>query len=126
MEAATPPALQRRRRPRGNMPAPPEPSGSRGKSPAFERRRIHAASRHGRLEPRSRPWIWAVYVFLFTASVPWYLPPGSPARLWFGLPHWVVISLLAYLAVAVFTAYVVTRYWSVPPDEDADDTEGAP
>ena len=109
------------------MAAPPQPSGSRGKSPAaFERRRSHAASRHGLLEPRSRPWIWAVYVFLFTASVPWYLPPGSPARLWFGLPHWVVISLLAYLAVAVFTAYVVTRYWSVPPDEDADDTEGAP
>ena len=110
------------------MPAPLQPSASRGKSPAaFERRRIHAASRHRLLEPRSRPWIWAVYVLLFAASVPWYLPPGSPARLWLGLPHWVIISLLAYLAVAVFTAYVVTRYWSVPPaDEDADDTEGAP
>lgn len=77
------------------------------------------------VEPRSRPWIWLVYILLFGASVPWYLPAGPPI-LWFGLPHWVVISLLAYLAVAVFTAYVVTRYWSVPPDEDADDTEGAP
>ena len=65
-------------------------------------------------EPRSRPWIWAVYVVLFAASVPWYLPAGSPARLWLGLPHWVVISLAAYLAVAVFTAWVVARYWPVP------------
>lgn len=79
------------------------------------------------VEPRSHPWIWAVYVFLFAASVPWYLPPGSPALLWFGLPHWVVISLSAYLAVAVFTAYVVARYWLVPPaGEDPYDGEGAP
>ena len=63
------------------------------------------------LEPRSRPWIWIVYVLLFGASVPWYLPPGSPPRIWLGLPHWVVIALAAYLAVAVFTAWVVARYW---------------
>ncbi len=100
------------------MPAPPEPQAARD-SP-------DSGSRQGRLEPRSRPWIWVVYVFLFAVSVPWYLPPGSPARLWLGLPHWVVISLLAYLAVAVFTAYVVARYWSVPPADGADDTEEAP
>ena len=101
------------------MPAPSEPGAVRGDSP-------DTGSRRRPLEPRSRPWIWAVYVFLFAASVPWYLTPGSPARLWLGLPHWVVISLLAYLAVAVFTAFVVARYWSVPPaGEDADDTEGA-
>jgi len=74
------------------------------------------------LEPRSRPWIWAVYLFLFAASVPWYLPAGSPARIWFGLPHWVVLSLSACLAVALFTAYVVARCWSAPPSgEDPDD-----
>jgi hypothetical protein len=79
------------------------------------------------VEPRSRPWIWAVYILLFAASVPWYLPAGGPLRLWFGLPHWVVISLAACLAVAVFTAYVVTRYWSVAPDdEDPNDGDGTP
>lgn len=66
-------------------------------------------------------------MFLFAASVPWYLPPGSPARLWLGLPHWVVISLVAYLAVAVFTAFVVARYWSATPTGDEpDDGEDAP
>ena len=68
-------------------------------------------------EPRSRPWIWIVYVLLFGASVPWYLPAG-PARLWFGLPHWVVISLGASLGVAVFTAFVIARYWSAPDAGD--------
>ena len=86
------------------------------------------------LEPRSRPWIWAVYVLLFAASVPWYLPAGGPVRLWLGLPHWVVISLTAYLAVAMFTAWVVARYWPAPAGDgaardaapnDADDAGGA-
>ncbi len=79
------------------------------------------------VEPRSHPWIWVVYVFLFAASVPWYLPAGSPPRLWFGLPHWVVISLSACLGVAAFTAWVVARYWPLPPaDEDPNDGEYEP
>jgi hypothetical protein len=36
-------------------------------------------------------------------------------RIWFGLPHWVVISLLATVGVALFTALVVHRWW---PDEN--------
>lgn len=87
------------------MPAPPEP-----------------------VEPTpTRPWIWAVYLLLFAVSVPWYLPAGSPARLWFGLPHWVVLSLAACLGVAVFTVWVLSRHWSSPPGgEDPNEREGAP
>ena len=59
-------------------------------------------------------WIWPVYVVLFGASVPWYLPADAPLRIWFGLPHWVVLSLTATAGVAVFTAFVVHRLW---PDE---------
>ena len=79
------------------------------------------------VEPRSHLWIWVVYVLLFGASVPWYLPAGGPVRLWLGLPHWVVISLSACLAVAVFTAYVVARHWSTAPvDGDPEHGENAP
>lgn len=83
----------------------------------------------GLVEPRSRPWIWLVYLLLFGASVPWYLPAGPPI-LWFGLPHWVVVSLCASLGVAVFTAYVIARYWSAPeadgePDGRADPPDDA-
>ncbi len=76
-------------------------------------------------EPRIRTWVWAVYVLLFALSVPWYLPAGGPLRLWFGLPHWVVLSLSACLAVALFTVYVVARHWPAPPAaRDLDDPEG--
>ena len=79
------------------------------------------------VEPRTHPWVWAVYVLLFALSVPWYVPAGGPLRLWFGLPHWVVLSLAACLAVAVFTVYVVARHWSAPDDTRApDDPEGPP
>ncbi len=62
-------------------------------------------------------WIWGVYLLLFGASVPWYLPAAAPMRIWFGLPHWVVISLLATVGVAVFTALVVHLWW---PDENGE------
>jgi hypothetical protein len=60
-------------------------------------------------------WIWVVYIVLFGLSVPWYLPDG-PVRIWFGLPYWVVLSLCAVGAVALFTVWVVGRYWG---DEEA-------
>ena len=56
-------------------------------------------------------WIWPVYLVLFGASVPWYLPGDGPLRIWLGLPHWVVLSLAATAGVAVFTAFVVHRLW---------------
>lgn len=63
-------------------------------------------------------WIWPVYLALFAASVPWYVPDG-PLRIWIGLPHWVVLSIAAIAGVALFTVFVVRRYW---PDESAEAT----
>ena len=59
-----------------------------------------------------RWWIGLVYVLLFGASIPWYLPKGRRPQIWLGLPHWVVISLLATLGIAFFTAFIIRRYWS--------------
>ncbi len=56
-------------------------------------------------------WIWAVYVALFALSIPWYIPEIHPLPIWLGVPYWVVICLVASLAIACFTAYVVHRYW---------------
>ena len=63
----------------------------------------------------SRPWIWLVYLALFALSIPWYLPEADQPALWLGLPYWVVLSLLACLGIAVFTAWVIWRFW--PEDE---------
>ena len=59
-------------------------------------------------------WVWAVYLALFALSVPWYLPADETPALWLGMPYWVVLSLTAVAGVAVFTLFVIRRYW---PDE---------
>jgi hypothetical protein len=64
-------------------------------------------------------WIWVVYLVLFAASVPWYVPADAPLRIWFGLPHWVVMSLAATFGVAVFTAFVVHFLWPTQETPDA-------
>ena len=75
--------------------------------------------------PSSRPlsrraWVWAVYVALFALSIPWYLPADETPALWLGLPYWVVLSLLACVAIACFTAFVVARCW---PDDGTEPEE---
>ncbi|MDJ0655649.1 MAG: hypothetical protein QNJ40_15905 [Xanthomonadales bacterium] len=69
----------------------------------------------------NRPWIWLIFLALFALSVPWYLPKSDQPPLWLGLPYWVVLSLLACLAIAIFTAWTIGRYW---PGND--DTDGLP
>lgn len=73
-------------------------------------------------EPSRRWWIWLVYMLLFGVSVPWYLPGGSQPQIWLGLPHWVVISLLATIGIALFTVVVINRYWAdpVPPNTSSE------
>lgn len=66
-------------------------------------------------------WIAFVYVLLYSLSIPWYLPKGQIPRIWFGLPHWVVISLSALVAVAIFTVFVIRHYW----DEIESDDQGS-
>jgi hypothetical protein len=74
-------------------------------------RRVHARA-SGR-----RAWIWVVYTGLYGLSIPWYFTPGDPPAIWLGLPHWVVLSLLATAAIAGFTALVVSRHWPEPDDD---------
>ena len=41
---------------------------------------------------------------LYIASVPWYREAGATPSLWLGLPDWVAVSVLCYVAVAVLNA----------------------
>ncbi|MBT5874377.1 MAG: hypothetical protein HOH43_13235 [Candidatus Latescibacteria bacterium] len=68
-----------------------------------------------RSSPLRQSWIWLTYLALFGLSIPWYLPSDAPPILWFGLPHWVVISLIATFVIACFTAMIIYLYW---PNED--------
>ncbi|NIV94525.1 hypothetical protein GWN42_17475 [candidate division KSB1 bacterium] len=62
-------------------------------------------------KPRQTWWIWIVYVLLFGFSIPWYLPKNRPPKIWFGFPHWVLISLLCTVGIAFFTVFVIFKYW---------------
>ena len=60
---------------------------------------------------------------LYIASVPWYRATDAPLRLWLGLPDWVAVALLCYIAAAVLNAIA----WGFTRVEDGDeaDVDGA-
>ena len=62
-------------------------------------------------EPRQVGWLWWVYLALYAIAVPWYWPAGYRGSLILGFPLWVLVSLGAAVALAVFTAWVIYRYW---------------
>ncbi|HSF18035.1 MAG TPA: hypothetical protein VLK65_21030 [Vicinamibacteria bacterium] len=66
-------------------------------------------------EPSRHPFIWLVYAGLFSAAIPWYFAEGAAEPIWLGLPRWVAVSLAATLAIALFTVFVIERYWDDNP-----------
>ena len=65
---------------------------------------------------RRRVCLWAIGA-LFVLSVPWYREPGAAPEIWGGLPDWVAVSVLCYVAVAVLNA-VAWLATDVPDDPD--------
>jgi hypothetical protein len=63
-------------------------------------------------EPFRHAWVWVVYAALFALAIPWYFSGSGPEPIWLGFPRWVSVSLAATLGIALFTAYVIERYWS--------------
>ncbi len=64
-------------------------------------------------EPRSKPWVWVVYLLLFAVAIPWYWPVGSVGRVVMGVPLWVAVTLGSVVLLALWTVFVITRYWPV-------------
>ena len=71
--------------------------------------------RYCRSRRRSSWAIWVTYAVLLGVAIPWYWP-ADDATLWFGLPAWVVVAVMASLLISVFTACLLHRPW---PDETA-------
>jgi cell division protein FtsW (lipid II flippase) len=40
----------------------------------------------------------------FAVSIPWYRTGGEESRIWLGLPDWVSVALICYVAVAVLNS----------------------
>ena len=62
-------------------------------------------------EPRRHPLIWVVYLLLFAVAVPWYWPTGYRGPLVLGLPLWAAVSLGAVVLMALWTGFVIRRWW---------------
>lgn len=41
---------------------------------------------------------------VFVLSIPWYREAGAEPGIWLGLPDWVAVALLCYLAAAALNA----------------------
>jgi hypothetical protein len=56
-------------------------------------------------------WVWAIYLFLFLLSIPWYLPDQVAMQLIFGLPFWLISCIVAILLMALFSVWIISKYW---------------
>jgi len=90
----------------------PKPINDPVEVPGFSRETLP------RDEPNRHPWIWLVYALAYSLSIPWYLPRGVAPPIWFGFPYWVILSLIATVFVAGFTAFVYHTYWRDWEDDD--------
>jgi hypothetical protein len=73
----------------------------------------------GARSTRLRRALLAIIAALYAASIPWYRDAGEDASLWLGLPDWVAVALLCYVAVAVLNSIA----WLLTDVPDRDDGE---
>lgn len=78
-----------------------------------------------RKEPIRKPWIWVVFALLFALINPWYFPASFNQPLFWGIPAWAVVIILASLALSLFSHYVLVYHWDMNPDEQDDDESHA-
>ncbi len=74
------------------------------------------------MKRRVRIALLVAVALLFAASIPWYREPGAVPIEFLGLPDWVAVALLCYVAAAVLNslAWLITDIpdQSSAPGED--------
>lgn len=62
-------------------------------------------------------FIWLGYFVLFAVAIPWYWP-ADDERVWLGFPLWVVVTLIASLAISIYTSWLFLTKWPAAGEED--------
>ena len=62
-----------------------------------------------------KAWIWAGYAVLLALVVPWYIP-SSVDRLILGVPLWAAVCLGVIVLIALYTIWVIQKFWLVEDD----------
>ena len=57
-----------------------------------------------RTRARTRSLLLVAIALLYVFSIPWYRESGASPEIWWGLPDWVTVAVLCYLAAAVCNA----------------------
>ena len=73
--------------------------------------------RVSRARRRVRAALLAAIGGLYLLSVPWYRESGSLPERWLGLPDWVAVAVLCYVAIALLNAVA----WSLTVVPDVPD-----
>ncbi|MEM2498450.1 MAG: hypothetical protein QXR81_08760 [Candidatus Nezhaarchaeales archaeon] len=63
-------------------------------------------------EPIKKWWIWAVFAIIYLIAVPWYFPTGYVGPIILGFPLWALIVFLDTIALASWTTFVYSKYFS--------------
>jgi hypothetical protein len=53
---------------------------------------------------RLRIGLLTAIALLYVLSIPWYRPHGAESAIWLGVPDWVAVALVCYVAAAVLNA----------------------
>jgi hypothetical protein len=72
---------------------------------------------------RLRIGLLTAIALLYALSIPWYRPRGAESAIWLGVPDWVAVALVCYVAAAVLNslAWLLT---DVRDDGGSADGEG--
>ena len=68
---------------------------------------------------RVRGVLLVVIAALYVLSIPWYRRGGDDAQVWMGLPDWVAVALVCYVAAAACNALA----WLLTDVSDGDSSE---
>ncbi len=72
---------------------------------------------------RLRTGLLLAIALLYVLSIPWYRPSGSESAMWLGIPDWVAVALVCYVAAAVLNA-LAWLLTDLRDDSDSADGEG--
>ena len=72
-----------------------------------------------RTRARTRSLLLVAIALLYVFSIPWYRESGASPEIWWGLPDWVTVAVLCYVAAAVCNAcaWLLT---DMPEEEDGE------
>lgn len=56
-------------------------------------------------------WVWVIYILLFVFSIPWYFSEPLAMQLVLGLPLWLISSIGVIALSALFTVFILNKYW---------------